>query len=296
MASSKQPYPKLPARLILTSSKSYFSPARSLAYLTSLLDPDEGIIPLSHPDVLLGFIPDFLTIYPSTQILNTYTTQSKSDPDPTPAQWPLQLGAQDCFWEKDHGAYTGEVVPAGLQALGVSIVELGHAERRKMLAETNETTAKKAAAASACGMVPLVCIGEVEKPGNGPMSASIGNAMRQLRPQIESVLLAVPADAPVILAYEPVWAIGVAQPAGVDYIGPVIEAIRDVVKGVQSKSGRSGQTKVIYGGSAGPGLWSGQANGGNGLGKYADGIFLGRFAHEISNMKKVVDEVIASME
>lgn len=116
--------------------------------------------------------------------------------------------------------------------------------------------------------------------------------MRQLTPQIVSVLEAVPRDAPVILAYEPVWAIGATEPAGVEYVGPVVQAIRECVGTVK---GRTGVTKVVYGGSAGPGLWSGKSNGGNGLGKWVDGMFLGRFAHKVEGVREVVDEVLESM-
>lgn len=165
-----------------------------------------------------------------------------------------------------------------------------------MLNETDETAAKKADAASKLGMVPLVCIGELGAPDmQGPMSAAVGNAMKQLNSQITSLLSAVPLDAPVIFAYEPVWAIGAAQPAGVDYVGPVVQAIRQVVSDFEAKKGRTGQTKVVYGGSAGPGLWSGKTNGGNPLGSWVDGMFLGRFAHKIEGVKAVVDEVVESM-
>lgn len=289
MTTPTRTYPHLPSKLILTSTKAYFPPSRTLSYLTSLLDPSNGILPPQNPDLLFALIPDFLTIYPCTQSLASQFGTS-------PSSWPLSLGAQDCFWETQPGAYTGEIIPSSLAALGVSIVELGHAERRRMLSETNETTAKKARAACECGMVPLVCIGEISAPSSsGPMSAAIGSAMRELQPQIESVLAAVPSDAPVILAYEPVWAIGAAQPASVDYVGPVVQAVREIVQGVNAR-GRTGQTKVVYGGSAGPGLWSGKTNGGNGLGQWVDGMFLGRFAHEISGVKAVMDEVVESMK
>lgn len=278
------------------STKSYFSPDHTVSYLISLLQPSSKIIPIAHNDVLFGFIPDFLSIYPCAQILSDF---AKSHPaqvnDSHP--WPLHLGAQDCFWSTEFGAYTGEIVPPALKSLGVTIVELGHAERRRMLAETDETTAKKAAAASKLGMVPLVCIGELEAPNlQGPMSAAVGNAMKQLDSQIISLLEAVPREAPVIFAYEPVWAIGAAQPAGVDYVGPVVQAIRQVVQAFGATRGRSGQTKVVYGGSAGPGLWSGKTNGGNPLGEWVDGMFLGRFAHKIEGVKAVVDEVVGSMK
>lgn len=276
----------------MMSTKAYFSPDRTISYLKRLLD---GIVPTPDTDVLFGLIPDFLSLYPCSQLLSKHA-KSQSTSSKHPQLWPLHLGAQDCFWSAEYGAYTGEIVPPALQSLGVTIVELGHAERRKMLSETDETAAKKAAAASKLGMVPLVCIGELGAPDmQGPMSAAVGNAMKQLHSQITSLLSAVPLDAPVIFAYEPVWAIGAAQPAGVDYVGPVVQAIRQVVSDFEAKKGRTGQTKVVYGGSAGPGLWSGKTNGGNPLGSWVDGMFLGRFAHKIEGVKAVVDEVVESM-
>ncbi len=138
-------------------------------------------------------------------------------------------------------------------------------------------------------MVPLVCVGEASAPAkDGPTSMAVGNALREIGPQVTSVLEAVPRDAPVVLAYEPVWAIGAERPAGVEYVGPVVQGIKQVVRSV---SGRTGETKVVYGGSAGPGLW-----GKGGLGDWVDGMFLGRFAHEISGVKEVVDEVLETVK
>ena len=290
MAESKlarEDYPSLPSSLLLISTKSYFSPSRTLTYLRDLLNPDNGILARNdsffRSDALLALIPDFLTIHPCAEILNRHCLDSTGP-------WPISLGAQDCFWESRYGAYTGEIVPPALKELGVSIVEIGHAERRKLLSETNETTAKKAAAVCLCRMIPLVCVGETDPPpsSDGPLSMAVGNAMRQLTPQITSVLEAVPAGAPVIFAYEPVWAIGAREPAEVDFVGPVVQAIRQVIS---SFPHRTGETRVVYGGSAGPGLWSGKTNGGNGLGQWVDGMFLGRFAHEISGVREVVEEV-----
>jgi triosephosphate isomerase len=83
----------------------------------------------------------------------------------------------------------------------------------------------------------------------------------------------------------------------VDYVGPVVGAIREVAKAALPLGGkqRMGDVKVVYGGSAGPGLWSGKSNGGNGLGKYVDGLFLGRFAHKIEGVRGVVEEVVESL-
>jgi triosephosphate isomerase len=276
---------KLPNTLLLISTKSYFKPERTLQYLREILDENNGIIPQIKPQtstLLFGLIPDFLTIQACASILHNSTP------------WAISLGAQECSPSPSYGAYTGSIVPAALADLGVTIVELGHAERRRPpLSESDDLIAAKAKAACSVGLIPLVCIGETDKPDlSGPLSMAVGAAMRQLSTQIISVLKAVPLDAPVILAYEPVWAIGAAEPAGVDYVGPVVQTIRGVVSSIV---GRTGDTRVVYGGSAGPGLWSGETNGGNGLGRWVDGMFLGRFAHEIGGVKRVVDEVVATL-
>lgn len=297
MSSPPVSYPTLPSKLVLTSTKAYFSPTRTIEYLESILDPSTQILPLleSHQSqILFVLIPDHLTIYPCSQILASKYPGSDRGSVST-ASWPLALGAQNVFWASDYGAYTGEIVAPALASLGVQIVELNHAERRRLLGETDETAAKKAAAATQAGLIPLVCIGELDKPNlSGPLSHSVGLAMAQLRPQIESVLHAVPHHAPVIFAYEPVWAIGAAEPAGVDYVGPVVQGIRDVARSVVPD--RTAEVKVVYGGSAGPGLWSGRANGGNGLGKYVDGLFLGRFAHQVQGVRGVLEEVVESLK
>ncbi|RMZ80142.1 hypothetical protein DV737_g3064, partial [Chaetothyriales sp. CBS 132003] len=121
--------------------------------------------------------------------------------------WMLRLGAQACSAYDCHGAYTGFVTAAALSSTGVSIVELGHVERRRLVAETDAQVAAKLAAVCAHSTVPTVCIGEVDE------GQEVEDAARQLRPQIEVVLDTVPADAPVVFDYEPV---------GVKYVGAVL--------------------------------------------------------------------------
>lgn len=293
---SASTYPRLPSKLILTSTKAYFSPSRTLAYLDSILDRENNILPLLQQhsqELLFVLIPDFLTIYPCHQTLSS-KHPPENDNAAVNSSWPILLGAQNAFQSTSYGAYTGEIVPPALQELGVSIVELNHAERRRWLAENDGSAAAKASAVTALHMVPLVCIGELDRPNlQGPMSQAVGTAMAQLKPQVETVLAAVPDGSPVIFAYEPVWAIGAEEPASVDYVGPVVQAIREVAR--TAILGRKGEVKVVYGGSAGPGLWSGKSNGGNGLGKWVDGLFLGRFAHEIAGVREVVEEVVESL-
>lgn len=278
MASSTTTYPVLPQNLLIISLKMYFSPDRTLDYLRGLLDPSNEIVrPQNRERLLLALIPDFLTVWPCAEIIKEYEKGVEIPASAnTPA--PFLLGAQDCMWEAQ-GAYTGEVSPASIRALGCSIVELGHAERRAIFGETDDQTARKAAATCAQGMVPLVCVGEVTAPG--PIaSEAVGQAVSECAVLVRAVLAAIPADAPVIFAYEPVWAIGKPKPAGVDHVAAVVEGIRAVI------GPRPGAARVLYGGSAGPGLW-----GAGGLGKAVDGMFLGRFAHEIEGVRKVVREV-----
>ncbi|KAI5297267.1 hypothetical protein KEM55_004947 [Ascosphaera atra] len=266
-------YPVLPETLLIISLKMFFTPERTLEYLHDLLEPENEIVCTSNRDkVLLALIPDFLTIYPCADIIRQrFPSEASLENGSRPP--PFLLGAQDCFWQ-DEGAYTGEISPKHLRQLGVSIVELGHAERRAIFKETDEMTGRKAAAASRHGMVPLVCIGEV----NGPGPASL--AVQECETQVRAVLEAIDEEAPVIFAYEPVWAIGKPRPASVEHVAAVVQGVRDVI------GERKGSTRVIYGGSAGPGLWSE-----GGLGKAVDGMFLGRFGHEVDGVRKVVREI-----
>ncbi|KAJ5758741.1 triosephosphate isomerase [Penicillium odoratum] len=276
-----QTYPVLPEKLLLISLKMYFTPSRTLDYMRNLLDPANEIVnPANSNKLLLALIPDFLTIWPCAEILKEYESQLLASGSITPGSSPFLLGAQDCMWEQS-GAFTGEVSPASIRALGCSIVELGHAERRALFGETDEQTARKAAATCTQGMVPLVCVGEITAPG-AVASEAVGQAVSECAVLIRAVLAAIPVDAPVIFAYEPVWAIGKPKPAGVDHVGAVVEGIRGVIG--------SRPARVLYGGSAGPGLW-----GAGGLGKAVDGMFLGRFAHEIEGVRKVVREVEESL-
>ncbi|KAF1998803.1 Triosephosphate isomerase [Amniculicola lignicola CBS 123094] len=250
------PLPR-PRRIVGVSLKMYYDIQNTLSYVRGVYQLD-GLAWNARVDLFV--IPDFVTLMESGRILESSH---------------VKLGAQDTFWE-DRGAYTGEVSPLTLQQAGVTIVEIGHAERRAMFGETDELVAKKAGAAARNGLIPLVCIGE--RTHHNIASAAVGMAVQECTPQITSVLAAVPDDFEVILAYEPVWAIGAAQPADPDHVVNVTKELRKLA------ANRKGITRIVYGGSAGPGTFAKIAEG-------VDGLFLGRFAHDIKNLRTVIEEV-----
>jgi triosephosphate isomerase (TIM) len=118
----------------------------------------------------------------------------------------LKLGAQDCFWEKE-GAFTGEISPKMLKDLGCQYVILGHSERRKYLKEKNSMINKKIKLALEEGLSCILCIGENEKEKRR------GEIQKVLRYQLEKGLSKVPKSKTekIIIAYEPVWAIGTGK-------------------------------------------------------------------------------------
>ena len=237
----------------------YFGLARTRAYV-------EQVAALGPHAAACGVdafvIPDFVSLTAAAELLRGSG---------------VALGAQDASWE-DAGAYTGEVSPAVLREAGCSMVELGHAERRRLFGEDDATTARKAAAAARNGLVPLVCVGETTRAGGG--AAAVEAAVAECRPQVESVLAAVPDASEVVLAYEPVWAIGQPEPASADHVVAVTRRLRELA------AGRAGTTRVLYGGSAGPGLFASLAEG-------VDGLFLGRFAHDPAALREVITELAA---
>lgn len=244
-----------PRRMVGVSLKMYFTPAETIAYMTTIAH-----LAASNTSLDIFIIPDFLSLGTAQALLRAHTPS-------------LQLGAQDCFWE-DSGAYTGEISPAGLRAVGCTLVELGHAERRRMFGETDELVARKARAAERNGLVPLVCIGE---RGRG----SLAEAVDECAMQMDAVLAVTAGE--IVFAYEPVWAIGAAHPAESGHVVAVTRALRERC------TEREGGVRFLYGGSAGPGTFAGMREG-------VDGLFLGRFAHDVRNLEKVIREVSLSHE
>ncbi|KAH8878765.1 Triosephosphate isomerase [Thozetella sp. PMI_491] len=237
----------------------YFSAARTRAYVDEVVRLAAGSPELlGMTDVFM--IPDHLTLASVVRQLDGTD---------------ILPGSQDAFSE-DVGSFTGEASPAVLAELGCRIVELGHAERRRLFGESDDDTARKAAAAVRNGMVPLVCIGERSR--SKPIAA-----VDACRAQVEAVMAMLPHDAEVVLAYEPVWAIGASEPADAEYVVEVARGIR-ALPCIQQ---RSGLTRILYGGSAGPGLFEKLKEG-------VDGLFLGRFAHDPARFLQTIREVASA--
>ncbi|WP_369054600.1 triose-phosphate isomerase family protein [Kineococcus terrestris] len=241
-----------PRPLVGVSLKMYFSLARTRSYLADVADLGP-VVADSGVDVFV--VPDFLNVTTAVDLLRGT---------------PVAVGAQDVSWE-DYGALTGEVSPAALADAGVRFVEIGHAERRRMFAEDDIVTARKAAAVARNGLVPLVCIGE-------NVAVDVEDAARSAIAQVLAALEDVPADAEVAIGYEPNWAIGQPEPAPPEHVVGVTTRLREAL------AHRSGTTRVLYGGSAGPGLFTKVAEG-------VDGLFLGRFAHDVHNFRAVIEEI-----
>lgn len=159
---------------------------------------------------------------------------------------PLALGAQDMHWEAE-GAFTGAVAPRMLKDLNCTYVIIGHSERREYFGETNETVNKKVRAAYAAGMVPIMCVGE---------SLSVreaGETESFVRTQVMEGAAGLTAEqaAALVVAYEPIWAIGTGRT-------PTPEAANDVARSIRATVGAMyGQpaamsVRVLYGGSVKP--------------------------------------------
>lgn len=188
----------------------------------------------------------------------------------------VKVAAQDAA-EHASGPYTGEVSPAELAEIGVQLVELGHAERRRLYGETDEVVARKTAAALTQGLTPVICVGE-------PEESAPAEAVAFSLAQVHSALAEAPPGR-IVVAYEPVWAIGAERPASLEHIRTVCSALRAELRALPGRA----EGCVIYGGSAGPGLLTE-------LGGDVDGLFLGRFVHEPRALAAVLEEASALVE
>ena len=158
----------------------------------------------------------------------------------------IALGAQNMHFEES-GAYTGEVSPGMLKALGVEYVILGHSERRQYFGETDEGVNKKVKAALKAGIKPIVCVGETLEEREAGITSEV--VCRQTK--LALLGLSAMDAAGVIIAYEPIWAIGTGKTATAEDANETIRAIRGAVCEVYG-SDTAAAIRIQYGGSMKP--------------------------------------------
>jgi triosephosphate isomerase len=194
----------------------------------------------------------------------------------------LKVGAQNMHWADD-GAWTGEVSPVMLKDCNLDIVELGHSERREHFGETDETVGLKTEAAVRHGLTPLICIGETLAERES------GRAQAVLEKQVRGALGKLSDDqksAEILLAYEPVWAIGInGIPATSDYAdarqAEIIAVAQDVL-------GR--RVPCLYGGSVNPGNCEELITC-----PHIDGLFIGRSAWNVEGYLDILAKCSAKI-
>lgn len=158
----------------------------------------------------------------------------------------IKLGAQDMYWEV-RGAYTGEISPMMLKDIGCNYVILGHSERRLYFGETNETVNKKARIAFSTGLIPIVCVGETLP------QREKGETLTVIEEQVKTGLSGLTREEGkgLVVAYEPVWAIGTGKTATPEEVEEVQRFIRKLL-GQMFGEENAQAIRILYGGSINP--------------------------------------------
>lgn len=194
---------------------------------------------------------------------------------------PILVGAQNVHW-LDKGAMTGEISPLMIKEAGAKLVEIGHSERRHFFNETDVSVNKKVLASLMNGLRPVICIGEASQDKDFKVT------QEKLSQQLKIGLYGVLNEdlGKVIIAYEPVWAIGASgKPATPDYVNEVHTSIRKTLADMSNK-GIAANIPIIYGGSV---------NNENAMDLLSqpqvDGLFIGRSAWDVNNFVKIISMV-----
>jgi L-erythrulose 1-phosphate isomerase len=193
----------------------------------------------------------------------------------------VKVGAQNMHWA-DHGAWTGEVSPLMVKDCGARIVELGHSERRSHFGETDETVARKVAAAVRHGLTPLVCIGDTLSEHQAGATADV--LARQTRYALRDV--EKESRHKVLIAYEPVWSIGEGGiPADPEFANGQHRRLKALTAEIAGAP-----LKVLYGGSVNPQNCCDLAAMSD-----IDGLFIGRSAWDPAGFIGIIDAVTRSL-
>ena len=158
----------------------------------------------------------------------------------------IKVGAQNIHWA-EKGAFTGEISAAMLKEAGAAYAIIGHSERRQYFGETDETVNSRAKAALAAGIVPIICVGEsLEQRERGETGAVVSG-------QVKAGLAGIPGEevAGLVIAYEPIWAIGTGKTATDEQANETIGLIRQTIASLYGQA-VADQVRIQYGGSMNP--------------------------------------------
>lgn len=207
--------------------KMNFGPQETRAYLKQFLD----VFPSADDRTVIFF--------PSAVSLAVAGFALRERPE-------ILTGVQNVYWE-DHGAFTGETSPTMAREAGARVVLVGHSERRHLFGETDEVTARKCAAVCKAGLIPMLCVGErLDERERGATQSIV---LRQLRTGVSRMEPARVAD--MLIAYEPVWAIGTGRTAQPEDATAVHTAIRRALREIVGE--KAVDIPILYGGSVNAG-------------------------------------------
>lgn len=247
-----------------TNTKMYKNISQTVDFLTKLDSLTKNI---SRDQLELFVIPSYTTL----------SAARASVPEKD-----ILIGAQNMCWE-DQGQFTGEISPLMLEEVGVNMVMIGHSERRHIFHESNSEENKKVLAALRHGFTPLLCVGETEEEKEFNIAAEVLNT------QLKVGLGGIPAEQAekIMVAYEPVWAIGVnGKPASEEYAEKIHELIHRTLSELFGKE-QGEKIPVLYGGSV---------NNGNAekliVMPHIDGLFIGRSAWDADNFNTIIRKVM----
>ena len=247
-----------PQKIVGVGLKMYFSAAQTNEWarvVKSQIAPMESI---KNSSIEFFVLPSTPMI---TQLVSIFTGSQ------------IRVGSQN-HSAVELGAFTGETSAQMLSEIGCEFAEIGHAERRRDFNETDELIARKVLQALSAHLIPVICVGELTQ-SSSEKAAEI--CIEQIKTALS--LSGTYLHQRMIIAYEPIWAIGVEAPADAAYINAVCAKIKEASSILGSTN-----LQILYGGSADQGLFEKIA-------QSVDGLFLGRSAHDVNNLKKIVEEV-----
>lgn len=246
-----------------TNWKMHKSLQEGMAYTKELMEVVKDL----HEDMNVFIIPPYTSLWPIKEVIGSSR---------------LQLGAQNMHWEEE-GAYTGEISPMMLEEMELDLIELGHSERRQYYNENDEDINKKVHAALKHGLKPLICIGEnLEQKAYGITKEVIAS---QLKVTLNGMTQEQSTD--VLIAYEPVWAIGASgKPAEPDYVASIHDHIRQTLVSILGETGEG--IPILFGGSVNQSNFMSYLKNEN-----VNGLFIGRAAWDMISFKEILSTIHA---